>query len=145
MVRQSKKPSSNFQKLLQERIEKTNPRRTLTSEESKRLSKLEGIADKLMLGENVQNRQLQTWLTEDEYSQIETEWKEQLELREELKNKPSDLKRYEDKLKQATLTKRFPKTWPKARLRSADRSRTNQMSYYQKRDGPLRFFWLATY
>ena len=34
----------------------------------------------------------------------------------------------------------------KAHLRSADRARTNQMSYFQKRDGPLRFFfWLAAY
>ena len=63
----------------------------------------------------MQNRQLQTWLCDDEYAQIETKWQEQLELREELKDKPSDLQRYEEKLKQATLTKRFPKTWPKAR------------------------------
>jgi hypothetical protein len=53
--RQSEKPSSNFPKLLQERIEKTNPRRTLTAEESKHLSKLEAIANKLKRGENVQN------------------------------------------------------------------------------------------
>ena len=103
MVRQSKKPSSNFQKLLQERIEKTNPRRTLTSEESKRLSKLEGIADKLMLGENVQNRQLQTWLSDDEYEQIASEWDTQKLFREELKDKPDELKRYEDKLKEAIM------------------------------------------
>jgi len=30
-----KKPSNNFQKLLQERIDKANPRRTLTAEEKK--------------------------------------------------------------------------------------------------------------
>ncbi len=30
-----KKPNSNFQKLLQERLEKANPRRTLTAEEAK--------------------------------------------------------------------------------------------------------------
>ena len=41
----------------------------------------------------MQNRQLQTWLSEEEYEQIEYEWKEQLELRSELK----------DKLKQATF------------------------------------------
>ena len=69
-----KKPNSNFQKLLKERIEKTNPRRTLTAEESNRLSKLEAIADKLKRGENVQNRQLQTWLSDDEYEQIASEW-----------------------------------------------------------------------
>ena len=88
-----KKPKSNLRKLLQERIEKENPRRKLTVEEAKRLSKLETIADKLKRGENVQNRQFQTWLSEDEYKQLEYEWQEQLELRSELKDKPSDLKR----------------------------------------------------
>ena len=98
-----KKPVSNFRKLLQERIEKADPRRELTAEEAKRLNKLEAIADKLKRGENVQNRQLQTWLGRDEYAQLEYEWQEQLELRSELKDKPSELKRYEDKLKQATF------------------------------------------
>ena len=98
-----KQSSSNFRKLLKERTEKSNPRRELNAEESKRLSKLEGIADKLRRGENVQNRQLQTWLIEDEYAQLEYEWKEQLELRSELKDKPSDLKRYEEKLRAATF------------------------------------------
>ncbi len=55
-----KKRSSNFRKLLQERIEKANPRRNLTTEEAKRLAKLETIADRLRRGENVQNRQLQS-------------------------------------------------------------------------------------
>ena len=98
-----KKPISNIRQLLQERIEKANPRRELTAEESNRLNKLEAIADKLKRGENVQNRQLQTWLSEDEYEQLEYEWKEQLELRSELKDKPNELKRYEEKLKQATF------------------------------------------
>ena len=35
-----KKPNSNFRKLLRERIEKANPRRKLTTEEAKRLTKL---------------------------------------------------------------------------------------------------------
>jgi hypothetical protein len=74
-----KKPSSSFRQLLQERIEQANPRRELTAEEAKRLSKLEVIANKLKRGENVQNRQLQTWLADDEYSQIEADWQEQLE------------------------------------------------------------------
>jgi hypothetical protein len=58
------KLSGNLRKLLQEQIEKANPRRKLTTAETKRLAKLEAIADKLRRGENVQNRQLQTWLTE---------------------------------------------------------------------------------
>ena len=98
-----KQSCNNFPKLLQERIEKANPRRELTAEETKRLAKLEIIAEKLKRGENVQNRQLQTWLCEEEYVQLEYEWQEQLELREELKDKPSDLKRYEEKLREATF------------------------------------------
>ena len=93
-----KQPSNNFHKLLRERIEQGNPRRKLTSEEAKRLARLEAIADKLRRGENVQNRQLQTWLSEEEYEQLEYDCQEQLELREELKDKPSDLKRYEEKI-----------------------------------------------
>ena len=95
--------SNNFRSLLQERIEKANPRRNLTAEEAKRLVKLEAIAEKLKRGDNVLNRQLQTWLSEDEYAQLELEWQEQLELRSELKDKPSDLKRYEEKLRSATF------------------------------------------
>ena len=98
-----KKRSDKFCQLLQERFEKANPRRNLTAEETKRLAKLETIADKLRCGENVQNRQLQTWLNEDEYTQFEYEWQEQLELRSELKAKPSEVKRYEEKLREATF------------------------------------------
>ena len=85
-------PSSKLRQLLQEQIDKANPRRQLTAEETKRLAKLKAIADKLKRGENVQNRKIQTWLSEDEYPQIEAEWQEQLALREELKDKPSDFK-----------------------------------------------------
>jgi len=42
-----KKPNSNLRELLQELIEKANPRRKLSAEEAKRLNKLEAIADKL--------------------------------------------------------------------------------------------------
>ena len=98
-----KKINSDFQKLLKERLDKANSRRELTAEQTKRLNKLEAIAAKLKRGENVQNRQLQSWLSEEEYEQLEYEWQEQLELRNEFKDKPSDLKRYEEKLKQATF------------------------------------------
>ena len=95
--------SSNFRKSLLERIDKANLRRTLTAEEEKRLSKLEAIFSKLTRGENVQNRQLQTWLSQDEYEQIAAEWDTQKLFREELKDKPSELKRYQDKLKEAIM------------------------------------------
>jgi len=48
-----KKPNGNFRKLLQELIEKANPRRKLTAEEAKRLNKLEAIAENFRRGKNV--------------------------------------------------------------------------------------------
>jgi hypothetical protein len=46
MVRQSKKLSGNFRKLIKKRLDKTNPLGTeLTAEEKKRLVKLEAIAE----------------------------------------------------------------------------------------------------
>ena len=89
--------------VLQERLDKANLRRTLTAEEAKRLAKLVATADKLKRGENVQNRQLQTWLSDVEYEQIAAEWDTQKLFREELKDKPDELQRYEDKLKEAIM------------------------------------------
>ena len=48
-----KKVSGNFRQLLQEKIDKANPRRKLTAEEIKRLNKLETIADTLKRGKTV--------------------------------------------------------------------------------------------
>ena len=50
--------------------EKVNPRRKLTTEETKRLNKLEAIAEKLKRGGNVQNRQLQTSLSRNLASRL---------------------------------------------------------------------------
>ena len=98
-----KQQSSSLRMLLQERIEKANLRRKLTVHETKRLAELETIADKLKHGENVQNRKLQTWLSADEYEQIAAEWDTQKHFREELKDKPIELTRYQDKLKEAIM------------------------------------------
>jgi len=69
-----KKPNSSFRELLREHLDQTNPRRKeLTRHEANKLAKLEAIADKLKRGENVQNRQLQIWLSDDEYAAI-IEW-----------------------------------------------------------------------
>lgn len=42
-----KQPTISIRKLLQERNESVNPRRELTAEQTKRLNKLEAIADRL--------------------------------------------------------------------------------------------------
>jgi len=48
-----KQSISRISKSLQERIDKENRRRNLTAEETKRLNKLEAIADKLRRRKNV--------------------------------------------------------------------------------------------
>ena len=49
-----KKPRSDFRKLLQERLDKANLRRTeLTKGEQQKLDKLNGILDELRCGENI--------------------------------------------------------------------------------------------
>ena len=73
-----RKPTGNLRELLTGCTKNAHPRRKLTPDEAKRLNKLEAIAGKLKRGENVQNRQLQTWLSEEEYEQLDYEWQEQL-------------------------------------------------------------------
>ena len=46
------------------------------TKEGKRLKKIKTVDDKLKCGEKVRNRQLQTWLSEDKYLQIEAEWQD---------------------------------------------------------------------
>jgi hypothetical protein len=75
----------------------------LSKTETNRLAKLNTMLDVLIRGENVQNRQLKTWLSEDEYEQIAAEWDTQKYFREELNDKPTELKRYEEKLKEAIM------------------------------------------
>jgi len=50
-----KESNSSIFQVLQEGTKKTNPSRQLTTEEARRLNKLQAIADKLKRGENVQS------------------------------------------------------------------------------------------
>ena len=43
-------------------------------------------------------------LTEDKYESIESDWESQQQIREELNDKPDELRRYENKLHQATFS-----------------------------------------
>ena len=54
----------------------------------------------------MQNRRLATWLTETEYGGFKSNWESQQQIREELNDKPDELKCYEDKLKKAIFNRR---------------------------------------
>jgi hypothetical protein len=89
--------------LLNSKITKTSKLSELSKTEQNRLAKLNAMLDEFTRGENVQNRQLQTWLSVDEYEQIAAEWDTQKHFREELQDKSRELQRYEDELKEAIM------------------------------------------
>lgn len=82
----------------------TKPAKTpaLSEKGKRRLKKLKVLLAKLNAGQHVQNRDLQTWLTADEYEQMEKDWQEQ---KTEFRNieKPAELNEYELRLKKALL------------------------------------------
>ena len=57
--------------LINSKKAKTRKLSELSKTEQNRLAKLNAKLDELRRGENVQNRQLGTWLTEDEYESFE--------------------------------------------------------------------------
>ena len=61
------KPNTKLRDLLKSKIAKTRELSELSKTEQNRLAELNGILDKLIRGENVQNRQLQTWLSDKEH------------------------------------------------------------------------------
>ena len=72
--------------------------------EQNRLAKLNLMLDELRRGKNVQNRRLAKWLTKKEFESFKSDWKIQQQIREELKDKPDELRRYENKIHQATFS-----------------------------------------
>lgn len=77
------------------------PQRELTQEEQIRADKLQGMIERLERGEHIQNRMLKTWLTGEEYAELREGWTEQLDVREELRDKPEEVKRYEELIRAA--------------------------------------------
>ena len=69
----------------------------------KRLAKLRTVLEKLSSGKIVQNRQLQTLLSEESYARYLDDYASQTEMRNSLKEKPSVIVEYEKRLKAATF------------------------------------------
>ena len=110
-----KKPNANLRDLSE-----------LSKTEQNRLAKLNAMRDELRRGKNVQNRQLATWLTEDEYECFESEWESQKLIKEELKEKPKVLGLYQDKLKQAIFN------YSRAEAYSTKQNSKTAQKFYRK-------------
>ena len=91
------KPNTKLRGLLKSKKAETRKLSGLSKTEQNRLAKLNAMLEELKRAENVQNRRLATWLTEVEYEGFLSDWKNQLQIREELNDKPDELKRYKKK------------------------------------------------
>ena len=68
------KPNFKLRDLLKSKKAEIRKLSELSKTEQNRLVKLNGMLDELRRGENVQNRRLANWLTEDEYESFESDW-----------------------------------------------------------------------
>jgi hypothetical protein len=100
----------------------------LTAKEEKRLAKIKSLIKRLEKGEHIQNRQLKTWLTQEEYEGMVEAWELEKWVREEKKweieNKPSEIREYEDLCREAYFLKnklrgyRGTKSWIKEKWKT---------------------------
>ena len=107
----------------------------LTAEVAKdtreRKTKLRAILRKLKQGVHIQNRQLQTWLTAEEYAEFEALWAEQRELRAELKRKPSSLVEYEALLKRGLFAEAKAEGYKRSNAKSKARAHNDAQRHYE--------------
>ena len=78
------KQMSNLKRIKSQRlrVSLTHKLSEFSKTEQNRLAKLNAMLAELRRAENVQNRRLATWLTEDEYESFESDWKSQQQIRE---------------------------------------------------------------
>ena len=82
-------------------VQRSTQIQNLSQSAKKRADRLMAMIERMKAGKNVQNRMLKTWLTTEEYAELESGWAEQLDVREELKDKPEAVKRYEELIRTA--------------------------------------------
>ena len=97
-----------------------------------RLTKLHGLLARLKRGENVQNRQLQTWLGEEGYKVFEDLWSSMVDFRNTLTSKPSDLVEYEALLKKAIMLYNRAEVASQRRDRSARRLHEKAQAAFER-------------
>ena len=95
------KPNTKLQNWLKTKEAKTRGLSELSKTQQNRLAKLNALIDKHRLRKNLQNRRLANWLTDAEYRGFLGDWESHLQIREDLKDKLDELKRYQDKLTKA--------------------------------------------
>lgn len=106
--------------------------RHLDQAQRKRLVKLQILRLKLLAGETVQNRDLETWLSADEFEAMQRNW-HQVQQHHDLKlDKPDEIHAYEEMLKRADFfSNRADGYSAKGRKETAARMRQEADSAYE--------------
>jgi len=73
------------------------------AEDDARIAKLRHLLALLKAGKHASNREMRKALGDSAYADFESAWREQLELRKQLKDKPDEIRDYEAKLKRAVF------------------------------------------
>jgi hypothetical protein len=97
----------------------------------RRKSALNGVLRTLKRGGHIQNRQLKTWLTKEEFEEFEALWIEQRELRAELKRKPSSLVEYEALLKRGLFAEAKAEGYKRSNAKSKARAHNDAQRHYE--------------
>ena len=120
-----------------------------TDKAQKRLENLQRLIKRLERGEHIQNRTIKTHLTAEQYEEMLEEWETQKSIRADLKDKPQEIKDYEQRLKKAQFvynkaeSKRFKKN-TKALHYSAQHEYERALEYIQEQTtlNPELLVWL---
>lgn len=97
-----------------------------------RLTKLQDLLARLRRGENVQNRQLRTWLGEQGYKEYEDHWSNAVDQRKMLASKPGEIIEYEGLLKKAIMLYNRGESASLRRHRSASQLHAKAQTAFEK-------------
>ena len=97
-----------------------------------RLTKLHDLLARLRRGQNVQNRQLRTWLGEQGYKVFEEGWSNAVDLRKTLASKPGELVEYAALLKKAIMLHNRAEAASLARRRSAEQLHAKALYAFER-------------
>ena len=75
----------------------------MDKQSEKKRAKLVKLKNKLLDGQDVQNRQLIKWLGDGAFKQMEGEWKQQQSLRVDLSSPPEEIIEYKERLQKVNL------------------------------------------
>lgn len=128
---QRKSKTTILERIAELQNAKLQPRQ-LSAREQRRASKLEEALADLKADNAVSNRTLQTWLLPEQFDQIAEEWHAEKTIRNESKDKPPDIKEYEEILRHAHFINNKADALSRRGKASASKMRDEATKQYER-------------